>query len=89
MAFVVVWDIEDDPDGNVQHLEEHGVTKDEAEEVLFAPESQSAINRSGSGNEITFGYTASGRYLAVVWEHVEDDPLTIYVVTAYDAPEPR
>lgn len=88
MPFVVIWDLGDDVDGNVQHLAEHGVTTEEAEEVLFNPESQSAINRSGSGNEITFGYTTSGRYLAVVWEHIDEDPLTIYVVTAYDAPEP-
>jgi hypothetical protein len=27
-------------------------------------------------------------YLAVVWEHVQEDPLTIMPVTAYDAPEP-
>jgi hypothetical protein len=35
---------------------------------------------------MTFGYTSSGRYLAVVWEHVDDNPLTIYPITAYDAP---
>jgi uncharacterized DUF497 family protein len=87
MTFVVIWDLDDDPDGNVHHLAEHGVSKDEAEAVLFAADSVSAVNRSGSGNEITFGYTFEGRYLAVVWEHVDEDPLTIYIVTAYDVPE--
>ena len=85
----IIWDLEDDPDGNVQHIAEHGVTTDEVEQVLFDPASTAAINRSGSGNQLTFGYTDAGRYLAVVWEHVDDDPLTIYPVTAYEAPKPR
>ncbi len=29
----VIWDIDDDPDGNVQHCAEHAVTKEEVEEV--------------------------------------------------------
>ena len=37
---------------------------------------------------MTFGWTSAGRYLAVVWELVDEDPLTIYPVTAYPAPEP-
>jgi hypothetical protein len=39
-------------------------------------------------SNVTFGYTDDGRYLAIVWEHVQDDPLTIMPITAYDAPEP-
>ncbi len=38
---------------------------------------------------ITFGYTSSNRYVAVVWEHVMDDPLTMRPITAYEVPEPR
>lgn len=40
-----------------------------------------------SGRPLTFGYTAEGRHLAVVWEHVFDDPMTIYPVTAFDVKE--
>jgi hypothetical protein len=40
-AVRIIWDLEEDPDGNVQH----------------------------------------------VAEHVDDDPLTMYPVTAYEAPE--
>lgn len=83
----LVWDFDDDPDGNLQHIEEHDVTREEVEEVIFDPSSETTASRS-SDNRITFGYTSAGRYLAVVWEHVLDDPLTIYPVTAYDAPEP-
>ena len=28
------WDLDEEPDGNVQHIAEHGVTKEEVEEVL-------------------------------------------------------
>ena len=83
----VVWDLEDDEDGNVQHIQEHGISMDEVEEVLFSRGSQISISNS-SGYPITFGYTDGGRYLAVVLEHVLDEPLTIRPITAYDTPEP-
>jgi uncharacterized DUF497 family protein len=84
----VIWDLEADPDGNVQHIHEHDITIEEVEDVLLDPNSKKTYSRS-SGMPLTFGYTANGRYLAVVWEHVSDDPLTIRPVTAYDASEPR
>jgi uncharacterized DUF497 family protein len=78
----------DDADGNVLHSAEHGITAEEVEDVLLDRDSEGTISRS-SGRTITFGYTSSGHYLAVVWEHIDDDPLTIYPITAYDAPERR
>src|SRR5438477_654973 len=36
---VIIWDLDDEPDGNVQHIEEHGVTVEEAEEILLDPRS--------------------------------------------------
>jgi hypothetical protein len=36
-----------------------------------------------------FGYTSAGRYIAVVFEVIDDEPITIYPVTAYEVPEPR
>jgi uncharacterized DUF497 family protein len=83
----VVWDLEDDLDGNVQHVREHDVSMEEVEEVLLDPDSVTVTSKS-SGEPLTFGYTAGGRYLAVVWEHVQDDPLTMRPITAYEAPEP-
>ena len=84
----VIWDLDDDRDGNVQHILEHGVTKEEVEEVLSAPDAGLGTSRS-SGQPATFGYTRDSRYLIVIWEHIFDDPLTVYPVTAYDVPEPR
>lgn len=35
MAFdSILWDLDDDPEGNVQHCAQHGVTKEEVEEVF-------------------------------------------------------
>jgi hypothetical protein len=83
----LIWDLEDDPLGNFQHIAEHDVTPKEVEEVLNDRHSQTAYSES-SGRPITFGWTADGRYLAVVWELVDEDPRVVYPVTAYEAPEP-
>src|ERR1022692_1813432 len=87
MDATIIWDLEDDPNGNVQHLQEHDVTIEEAEEVLLDPGSSRARSRS-SGLPTAFGWTSTGRHLAVVYELVEDDPLAIRPVTAYDVPPP-
>lgn len=84
----IIWDLESDPDGNVHHLREHDVSTDEAEEVLLDPRSSRTVSRS-SGLPTVFGWTSTGRYLAVVYEPVDDDPLTLRPVTAYEAPPPR
>jgi hypothetical protein len=83
----IIWDLDDDNDGNVQHIREHGVTMDEAEEVLLDPQSSRAPSRT-SGLPTAFGWTSTGRHLAVVYEIVDDDPLTLRPVTAYDVPPP-
>jgi len=77
----VIWDLADEPDGNVQHLLEHGVSIEEAEEVLFDPRSIHGVSRS-SGRPLVFGQMAAGRHLAVVFEEVADDPPTIRPITA-------
>jgi hypothetical protein len=82
----VIWDLENDPKGNVQHIAENGVTPEEVEEVLNDPSSETGRSRS-SGRPITSGYTAAGRPLVVVWEMVEQDPLVVYPVTAFEPDE--
>jgi hypothetical protein len=62
---IIIWDLPEDPDGNVQHIAAHDITIDEVEEVLLDRDSEDTISRS-SGQPITFGYTSGGRYLAVV-----------------------
>jgi hypothetical protein len=85
----VIWDLADDPDGNVQHIALHDVTIDEVEEVLGNPHSSTVADRRIAGRSVTTGETAEGRYLAVVWETALEDPLTIYPITAFDAPRRR
>ena len=82
---IIIWDLEDDQDGNYVHIVvEHDITQDQVEEVVGDPENATVVSHS-SGRPLTFGWTSTGRYLAVVWEHVGDDPRTINPVTAYDA----
>jgi uncharacterized DUF497 family protein len=83
MAFgSILWDLDDDPEGNVQHCAEHGVTKEEVEEV-FENATDRDVSHS-SGRPMVFGDTSAGRHLVVVYEEVDDD--TVYPVTAYDVP---
>jgi len=85
----VIWDLEEEPDGNNVHIVvEHGVTQDEVDDVVSDP-SNPTTESDSSGRPITFGETRTGRYIAVVWEQVLDDPYTIKPVTAYETPPPR
>lgn len=70
----------DGPDGNVEHLAEHGVTPREAEEVLSSPIARDTS--VSTGRPIVFGFTRRGRKLAVVYEPI--DAMTVYPITAYD-----
>ena len=83
----VIWDLEDEPDGKVPHIAEHGITVEEYEEVLEHHHGEADISHS-SGNPIAFGWTSTGKHIAVVWEHVDDDRLTVRPVTAYECPPP-
>lgn len=78
----VIWDLDDDPDGNVQHCAEHDITKEEVEEVLQS--SMDADTSWSSGRPVLFGDTSTGRHLMVVYEEIDTD--TAYPVTAYEVP---
>ena len=76
----ILWDLEDDPAGNVQHIADHGITMNEVEDVLRNPECIDASRSSGHG--IAIGEACTGRTLVVVYEEV--DEMTVYPITAYD-----
>ena len=78
----IIWDLDDDPEGNVQHCLEHGVTKEEAEEVLQNPLDSDASH--SSGYPVVFGDTTTGRHLIVVYDLIDAD--TVYPITSYDVP---
>ncbi len=79
--FEFIWN--DEVDGNIEHIAEHGLTPDDVEEVLFNPLDRD-VSRS-SGLPIVFGFTPDGRYILVVYEQIDD--VTIYPVTAYEIEE--
>jgi len=84
MAFIdVIWDLDDDLEGNVAHIEEHGLTKDDVIWVLSNPV-RHETSRS-SGRPIAFGYTPDDMYIAVVYQEIDED--TVYPVTAYPVEE--
>ena len=76
----VIWDLDDDPQGNVQHIAEHGITKAEVVEVLDRPDARE-VSRS-SGRPVAIGTTSTGRTLLVVYDEIDED--RVYPVTAYD-----
>ena len=80
----IIWDDPDDPDGNVQHIAEHGLTIEDVEEVLLNPANE-AISQS-SGRPCSFGYTPAGEFIIVIYEPINGD--RAYPVTAYSVPEP-
>lgn len=81
----ILWDRDDDPCGNVQHIAKHNVTQEEVEEVLQNP-TDTDVSRS-SGKPVVFGDTSAGRHLIVVYEKI--DANTVYPITAYDVPRKK
>jgi len=69
-----------DPLTKQPHIYNHGVKKDEVEDVLRKP----GEDRSGrDGARVAIGKTASGRYLRVIY--VPDPiPESVFVITAYE-----
>jgi uncharacterized DUF497 family protein len=68
---------------NEHNLAQNGVSPEEFEEVLCNPYRED-VSRS-SGRPIAFGYTAGQRYLACVYEML--DEMTVLPVTAYELEE--
>jgi uncharacterized DUF497 family protein len=86
----VDWDDPDDPDGNVQHIAAAGLTPEEVEDVRDDPDSLAAPSEGapeGARRWLVFGWTSTGRHIAVVYEVLCDDPYYVKPVTAFDAPE--
>jgi uncharacterized DUF497 family protein len=77
--YEILWNYEDE-DGNVAHIAEHGLTPEDVNAVLMAPD-ETGVSRS-SGRPIAFGYTPDGRYICVVYEEIA--PYTLYPVTAFE-----
>ena len=51
----IVWDADDDPDGNVQHIAENDLTVEEVESVLLDPESETRSAGRAAGRSRSAG----------------------------------
>ncbi len=78
----IIWDNEDDPHGNVEHILEHDLSIDDVEHVLSHPVRE-GVSKS-TGLPVVWGYAPDGRYTIIVFEEIDDD--TIRVITAYEVP---
>jgi uncharacterized DUF497 family protein len=79
-----IWDDENDPNGNVQHIAAHNLTQEDVEYVL---ENSNRRRKSRStGYPCIFGLTPGGDYIIVVYEDIDED--TIRPITAYVVPQP-
>ncbi len=67
-------------EGNIEHIAEHDVAPEDVEYVIENFEEERASQ--SSGRPMRFGYTPDGRYIAVVFEWIDD--VTVYPVTAYE-----
>ncbi len=72
-------------DALVEHLAEHGISRDDFAEVMSAPERRGE-SRS-TGRPCCWGETGDGRYLFCVYEYL--DEMTILPITAYEVQRPN
>lgn len=79
LGYECVWDLDDDPRGNVQHVAQHGLTIDDVESAVAG--ATEVIESRSTGLPMLFGPAVDGQEIAVVFERIDD--VLIYPVTAY------
>ena len=75
----ILWDLPDDPNGNVQHIAEHGLVPADVEYIVQHPLKKSQSRSSGL--PLVSGRLPSGEQVVVIYQML--DELTMYPVTAY------
>ncbi len=84
MSVTIIWDLDDDEEGNVRHIAQHGIDKADIAHVFDNPV---GFDTSDSSNRpMVFGYAIDDRYIAVIYEQIDGD--TVYPITAFEVPEP-
>jgi hypothetical protein len=74
----VIWD-SFSPDGNLAHIQEHGLTADDVDEILREPD-YVGTSRS-SGLPMAVGRISDGGVVCVIYQEI--DPVTVFPVTAF------
>jgi hypothetical protein len=81
---LIAWDDEDDPRGNVRHIDANGISMEEFEAILIDENSRRGRSRS-SGRHTAWGTLPDGREITIVYEvELVDRRLVIRPVTAYE-----
>ena len=69
-----------DPESGKPHVLRHGVTEEEAEDILRNP----GEDRPGrEGSRVALGRSRAGRYLRVIYV-ADPEPDSVFVITAYE-----
>ena len=71
----------DGPEGNVHHVEEHGLTREDFEHVVREAEPWEVEPSRRSGASLIKGRALDGRLIAVIYEDLGDgivNPITAY-----------
>jgi hypothetical protein len=69
-----------DPESGEAHISNHGVFRDEVEEVLTRPGED---RRGRDGSRVAIGQTDAGRTLRVIYVP-DPEPESVFVITAYE-----
>lgn len=77
----VIWDLDDDVAGNVEHVRQHGLTKEDVENALLEP-IEFGASRS-SGRSLIRGYALDQREIVVIFDQI--DEITVYPITAFES----
>jgi uncharacterized DUF497 family protein len=81
---LIAWDDEDDPRGNVRHIDDNGISMEEFEAILIDDNSRRGRSRS-SGRHTAWGMLPDGREITIVYEvELTDRRPVIRPVTAYE-----
>jgi hypothetical protein len=83
---LIAWDDPDDPDGNVHHIGDNGLSMEDFEFILTNPRSRRGRSRS-SGRNTAWGELPDGRDIVIVYEFESLDPLVIRPITADEPKE--
>jgi uncharacterized DUF497 family protein len=80
----VIWDDAGERRGNRQKIEDYGLTEDEVDSVLLDDAATVVANRSHPEHCLVFGYTYTGRFIAVAFEILDEDYPVIRPITAFE-----
>jgi hypothetical protein len=84
-----IWDLQDDPEGT--SASKATALRGKKSKRCRRGTTKARSAAGAAANLKAFGWTASGKYVTVVFQCVSDDPLTVYPITAYEVrpPDPR